>query len=82
MYHETLTIENEKRMSDLQHEARYLSAGTFATLTDVRDYVTLDVIRTEFIRYCDNHPEFEHWQAAWRTYINSPHAILPIGNYQ
>lgn len=47
-------------------QARQLSSGTIATLTGERFYVRIDVIRQQFVEFCESmeHP-CDKWQHAW-----------------
>jgi hypothetical protein len=53
-------------------QARQLSSGTIATLTGECRYVRIDVIRQQFVEFCESmaHP-CDKWQHAWIRYQGS-----------
>lgn len=51
-------------------QARRLSSGTVSVLTNLRRYSDIDIVRAEFVKFCDsleNPPE--KWQHAWDLFV-------------
>ena len=62
---ETLTLTAQHTLA---YEARTLSSGTLATLTGYAAYEALDAIQAAFVAWCERHPHYATWQAAWTAF--------------
>lgn len=54
-------------METLVEQARRLSSGTIATLTNEKRYVVIDAIRADFVAFCQmlKPGSADTWQKAW-----------------
>jgi hypothetical protein len=56
-------------METLNEQARRLASGTIASLTSLRAYRDIDVVRVAFVSFCDGlDRKPEKWQDAWELF--------------
>ena len=73
---ESLTLTAQRTLA---YEARTLSSGTMAHLTGYATYDAIDTVQAAFAAWCERHPHYTTWQAAWTVFQASrePQAPAP-----
>lgn len=61
--------------STLKEQIKELSSGTIGSLTNTKDYQTLDLIQETFLKYSSNLPSTLRWQSAWEIFKGSKEYI-------